>query len=133
MRQVCQSPADAGCGQRTDIAHSAMPEMFESLIFGTRDERVISTSDYVPNESMQDALCTAARRGVRTILILPARNDSRKVAAASRSYYAELLEAGVVIREFVGGLLYSKILTLDSENFVYRISQPGSSQLRPEL
>ena len=101
-----------------------MPEMFESLIFGTRDERVISTSDYVPNESMQDALCTAARRGVRTILILPARNDSRKVAAASRSYYAELLEAGVVIREFVGGLLYSKILTLDSE-----ISFIGSANL----
>ncbi len=95
--------------------HSAMPEMFESLIFSARDELVISTPYYVPNESMQDALCAAAHRGVRTVLILPAKNDSREVAAASRSYYAELLEAGVVIREFVGGLLHSKILTLDGE------------------
>ena len=106
------------------LRHSAMPEMFESLIFGARDELVISTPYYVPNESMQDALCAAARRGVRTILILPARNDSREVAAASRSYYAELLEAGVVIREFVGGLLHSKILTLDGE-----ISLIGSANL----
>jgi cardiolipin synthase len=95
------------------LRHSAMPEMFESLIFSAREELVISTPYYVPNESMQDALCAAAHRGVRTILILPAKNDSREVAAASRSYYAELLEAGVVIREFVGGLLHSKILTLD--------------------
>ena len=106
------------------LRHSAMPEMFESLIFGARDELVISTPYYVPNESMQDALCAPARRGVRTILILLARNDSREVAAASRSYYAELLEAGVVIREFVGGLLHSKILTLDGE-----ISLIGSANL----
>jgi len=97
------------------LRHSAMPEMFESLIFSARDELVISTPYYVPNESLQDALCAAAHRGVRTILILPAKNDSWEVAAASCSYYAELLEAGVVIREFVGGLLHSKILTLDGE------------------
>jgi len=106
------------------LRHSAMPEMFESLIFSAREELVISTPYYVPNESMQDALCAAAHRGVRTILILPAKNDSREVAAASRSYYAELLEAGVVIREFVGGLLHSKILTLDGE-----ISLIGSANL----
>ena len=106
------------------LRHSAMPEMFESLIFSARDELVISTPYYVPNESMQDALCAAAHRGVRTILILPAKNDSWEVAAASRSYYAELLEAGVVIREFVGGLLHSKILTMDGE-----ISLIGSANL----
>jgi len=95
--------------------HSAMAEMFESLIFSAREELVISTPYYVPNESMQDALCSAAYRGVRTVLILPAKNDSREVAAASHSYYAELLEAGVEIREYVGGLLHSKTLTLDGE------------------
>ena len=95
--------------------HSAMAEMFETLIFSAREELVISTPYYVPNESMQDALCAAAYRGVRTVLILPAKNDSREVAAASHSYYAELLEAGVEIREYVGGLLHSKTLTLDGE------------------
>jgi cardiolipin synthase len=97
------------------LRHSAMAEMFESLIFSAREELVISTPYYVPNESMQDALCAAAYRGVRTVLILPAKNDSREVAAASRSYYFGLLEAGVEIHEYVGGLLHSKTLTLDGE------------------
>jgi cardiolipin synthase len=97
------------------LRHSAMAEMFESLIFSAREELVISTPYYVPNESMQDALCAAAYRGVRTVLILPANNDSREVAAASHSYYYGLLQAGVEIHEYVGGLLHSKTLTLDGE------------------
>ena len=106
------------------LRHSAMPEMFESLIFSARQELVISTPYYVPNQSMQAALCAAAHRGVRTTLILPANNDSREVAAACRSYYAELLQAGVDIREYVGGLLHSKTLTLDGH-----ISLIGSANM----
>lgn len=97
------------------LRNSAMPEMFETLIFSARAELVISTPYYVPNQSMQAALCAAAYRGVCVTLILPARNDSMEVAAASRSYYAELLQAGVDIREYVGGLLHSKTLTMDGE------------------
>lgn len=94
---------------------SAMPELFVSLMFAARSELIISTPYYVPNHPMQAALCAAAYRGVHTILIVPARNDSREVAAASRSYYADLLQAGVDIREYVGGLLHSKTVTLDGE------------------
>ncbi|WP_415357555.1 cardiolipin synthase [Halioglobus sp. Uisw_031] len=97
------------------LRHSAMEEVFISLMFSARHELTISTPYYVPNQPMQAALCAAAYRGVQTTLILPARNDSREVAGASRSYYAELLEAGVDIREYVGGLLHSKTLTLDGE------------------
>ena len=64
---------------------------------------------------MQNALCSSAYRGVNTTIIFPARNDSWIVAGASRSYYAELLEAGVTIYEYVGGLLHTKSLTLDGE------------------
>jgi cardiolipin synthase len=45
--------------------------------------------------------------------VFPARNDSREVAAASHSYYRELLEAGVKIHEYVGGLLHTKSMTID--------------------
>jgi len=95
--------------------HSAMPELFESLMYSAREELVVSTPYYVPNESMQAALCAAAYRGVRTTLILPANNDSWAVAATARSYYADLLNAGVEIQEYVSGLLHSKTLTLDGE------------------
>jgi cardiolipin synthase len=76
---------------------------------------VITTPYYVPDESMQNALCAAAYRGVDTTIVFPARNDSWIVAAASRSEYADLLSAGVKIYEYEGGLLHTKSLTLDGE------------------
>ena len=59
-------------------------------------------------------MCSAAYRGVKTTIIFPARNDSWIVGAASHSYYASLLDAGVRIFEYQGGLLHTKSLTADS-------------------
>jgi cardiolipin synthase len=95
--------------------YSAMPEMFETLMYAARRELVISTPYYVPDEAMQAGLCASARRGVHTTIIFPARNDSWIVGAASRSYYADLLAAGVRIFEYQDGLLHTKSLTLDGE------------------
>jgi cardiolipin synthase len=116
----CETPNSANLpaqviGTGPTVRWSAMPEMFEALIHGARHELMITTPYYVPDESIQAALCTSARRGVRTTIIFPRRNDSRIVAAASRSYYAELLAAGVRIFEYPNGLLHSKSLTMDSE------------------
>jgi cardiolipin synthase len=102
-------------GTGPTVRHSAMPEMFESLFHAARRELTISTPYYVPDDSMQNALCAAAWRGVKTTIIFPAKNDSWIVGGASRSYYAGLLEAGVEIFEYVGGLLHTKSLTLDGE------------------
>ena len=102
-------------GTGPTIRYSAMPEMFESLMYTARRELVISTPYYVPDEAMQVGLCASARRGVDTTIIFPARNDSWIVGAASRSYYGDLLAAGVRIYEYEGGLLHTKSLTLDGE------------------
>jgi cardiolipin synthase len=102
-------------GTGPTIRYSAMPEVFETLMYAARRELFITTPYFVPDESMLAALCTSARRGVDTSIIFPARNDSKIVAAASRSYYAELLAAGVKIFEFQSGLLHSKTLTIDGD------------------
>jgi cardiolipin synthase len=111
-------------GTGPTVRFSAMPELFEALIYSARRELVITTPYYVPDESMQAALCASARRGVATSIVFPRRNDSWIVAAASRSYYADLLAAGVRIYEYVGGLLHTKSLTLDGE-----ISLVGSANM----
>jgi cardiolipin synthase len=102
-------------GTGPTIRNSAMPELFETLMYAARRELVISTPYYVPDESMQRALCASARRGVETSIIFPAKIDSWFTAAACHSHYAELLEAGVIIYEYVGGLLHTKSLTIDGE------------------
>ena len=111
-------------GTGPTVRYSAMPEIFESLIYTARRELVISTPYYVPDEPLQAALCACARRGVETTIIFPMRNDSWVVGAASRSYYDNLLSAGVRIFEFKGGLLHTKSLTMDGE-----ISLIGSANM----
>ncbi|BAF71958.1 cardiolipin synthase [Sulfurovum sp. NBC37-1] len=94
---------------------TAIPEMFESLLFTAHERVIITTPYFIPDESLQNALCTTAYRGVETIMIFPRRNDSWVVAAASHSYYEDLLKAGVKIYEYEGGLLHTKSVTVDDE------------------
>ena len=119
LRQPISTPSSGFpaqvIGTGPTVRFSAMPEMFESLIYASRRQLLISTPYYVPDESIQNALCASAHRGVDTIIVFPAKNDSWIVAGASRSYYADLLAAGVRIYEYVGGLLHTKSITLDGE------------------
>jgi len=100
-------------GTGPTVRDAAMSEMFVSLMYAAREDLMITTPYYVPDESMQHAIRAAAHRGVNTTIIFPAKNDSRIVAAASESYYPELLDAGVKVFEYSGGLLHTKSMTLD--------------------
>lgn len=102
----------------------ATPQLFSNLIACAQSELIISTPYFVPDATVLQALCTAAHRGVDVTLIFPKVNDSWIVAAASRSYYRKLLEAGCVIHEFKDGLLHAKTLTADA-----KVCLVGSSNL----
>lgn len=91
----------------------AMRQVSQAAIHLAREELILTTPYFVPDDATNSALMTAARRGVATELVLPARNDSRLVSAASRSYYEPLLESGVIIHEYKQGLLHAKTLTID--------------------
>lgn len=97
------------------LSYPAMTGCFAELIHAARRELVVTTPYFVPDEQLLFALTSAARRGVRVVLVLPRRNDSRVVAGASRSYYRELIAAGVEIHEFRPGLLHAKTMIADSE------------------
>ncbi len=60
-------------GTGPTVRCSAMPEVFETLMYAARRELFITTPYYVPDEAMQNALCTSARRGVSTTIIFPAQ------------------------------------------------------------
>ncbi|MEM6674622.1 MAG: cardiolipin synthase [Planctomycetota bacterium] len=94
---------------------SAMPEMFESLLYSAGREVVITTPYFVPDRPLQQALSAAGYRGIDVTIVFPARNDSWIVAAASHSCYADLLRSGVKIREYEGGLLHTKSFTVDDD------------------
>ena len=93
--------------------HNAMSDMFVASMYAAREELIITTPYFVPDESILRALCAAPLRGVKTILILPKHNDSWLVGNASRSSYAALLACGVQLHEYPLGLLHAKTLTID--------------------
>jgi cardiolipin synthase len=97
------------------FAYDAMPTCFSELIHSAREELVVTTPYFVPDEQLLYALLSAARRGVRVVLVFPKRNDSRFVAGASRSYYGDLLSAGAQIYEFEPGLLHAKTMVVDGK------------------
>ena len=59
------------------------------------------------------ALAHASYRGVRVRIVLPTRHDHPVVLWAGRSFYQELLQAGVEIYEYDAGVVHSKIITVD--------------------
>lgn len=84
-------------------------------IYRARRELVLTTPYFVPDEVMVTALRSAAERGVAVTLIVPAKVDSKLVQRASRASDGDLLEAGVRVMCFEGGLLHTKSVTVDGE------------------
>ncbi|MGE3109343.1 MAG: cardiolipin synthase [Phycisphaerales bacterium] len=110
----------SGPGASPDAIHQLML----TAIYGAREELIITTPYFVPDEALCRALCAAAQRGVAVTLVMPREVDSPLVAAASRSSWIDLLGAGVRICLFRGGLLHAKTFTIDR-----RIGFIGSANL----
>jgi len=94
---------------------NVMSDMFTACIYAARQDLLITTPYFVPDEAILRALCAAPKRGVETTIVFPARNDSWLVGNASRSTYPALLSSGVAVYEYPLGLLHTKSITLDNE------------------
>jgi len=119
LRAVAEQPgghADswvqiAGTGPASQ--NDAMRQLIHTAIHSAQEELIITTPYFVPDSGTMSAILAIARCGVDTTLVLPARNDSRLVAAASGSYYDDLLAAGVHLWHYEPGLLHAKTITVD--------------------
>ena len=78
-------------------------------------EILITTPYFIPGESIQDALIIASLGGVSVKLLVPGISDSMMVNAAARSYYDDLLAAGVEIYLYKKGFVHAKTLVADKK------------------
>ena len=67
----------------------------------------------VLSQEMRNALCFAAQRGVEVIILMPHIPDKKYAFALAKTYYSELLDAGVQIYEFTEGFLHAKTFACD--------------------
>ena len=78
-----------------------------------KEEILITTPYFIPGESLLDALIVASLGGIAVKIIVPGISDSRLVNAAARSYYDDLLAAGVEIYMYKKGFVHAKTMVTD--------------------
>ncbi len=100
-------------------------KLFVALFYAARRLITIATPYFVPDESLMIALTSAAQRGVTVRLIVSEIGDQFLVYHAQRSYYEELLAAGVQIERYRSPvLLHAKHMSIDDD-----IAVIGSSNM----
>jgi len=74
----------------------------------------IQNAYFVPDRLTVEALCSAARRGVRIRIVVPGRHtDARLGRWAAQGLYGELLAAGIQIYEYQPTMMHCKVLVID--------------------
>lgn len=98
-----------------DNEWSVIKNIFFSMISSARESVWIASPYFIPDEDIFSALKVAALSGIDVRLLVPNRPDKRIVFHASRSYFPELMAAGVKIFEYERGFMHSKIIIVDGE------------------
>ena len=88
-------------------------DSFFLAIGSARESIKIATPYFIPNESILNAIVTAAKSGIAVELMVPHRSDSWIVQSASLSFMTVLLEAGVRVFLYEKGFLHSKVMLVD--------------------
>ena len=107
-RGIVQPYADSPMDQEL-TGHSAYLRIIQSA----QDYVYIATPYLIIDDILMRALTLAAKSGVDVRIITPCIPDKPPVHQTTRSYYPELIEAGVRIYEFTPGFMHAKVSVSD--------------------
>ncbi len=89
--------------------------LFWLSFMNARKRLWICNSYFIPDRRLRKAVIERARQGVDVRILVPGNHtDAIPVQAAGRSYYDELLEAGIRIFEFGTSMMHAKTVVIDS-------------------
>ncbi len=88
-------------------------ELLVAMLYAARKRVVITTPYFVPGEPFLEAMRSSARRGVDIRLIVSLHANQPVTQYAQRSYYDDLLSAGIRIHLYRPRFLHAKHLTVD--------------------
>lgn len=104
VQPYCDSPMDS---------ENVGEHVYLHMLNHARDYVYISTPYLIVDDNMISALSLAAKSGVDVRIVTPHMPDKRLVHMTTRSYYRELLDAGVKIYEYSPGFIHSKVFVAD--------------------
>ena len=87
--------------------------VYINILNQAKDYVYIATPYLLISDEMENALCTAAKRGVDVRILMPGIPDKPMVFYMAKSYYPPLLRAGVKIYEYTPGFVHAKSYVCD--------------------
>jgi cardiolipin synthase len=110
-----------------DRRNEPISKSIVSLLNEASDRVWIATGYFVPDDVILAALELAASRGVDVRLLISEKNDHPWLVTVGRSYYGQLLAAGVRIFEYSVGINHAKIMLADDTPQSGTANSHGSS------
>ncbi|MEJ2452877.1 MAG: phospholipase D-like domain-containing protein [Candidatus Thiodiazotropha sp.] len=107
-----------------DTPGEPLHDLLLSALFRARKRIVAVTPYFVPDESLQRALCLAAMRGVQVTLIMPRRSNHRLADFTRSRYLRELWRSGVHVKLIAGSMVHAKGVVVDD-----KLALAGSANL----
>lgn len=92
---------------------SVLHHLLLAAVADAKQDVALLSPYFVPDTAMVLALTAAAYRGVRVRVLVPSRSDNWLVLWAGRTFYQDLLDAGVEVYEYDRGMLHSKEVIVD--------------------
>ena len=89
--------------------------VYLNIINTAKNYVYIFTPYLIIDNEMMTALCLAAKKGVDVKIVTPGIPDKKTVFKLTRSYYRQLIEAGVKIYEYTPGFIHAKVFICDDE------------------
>lgn len=105
----CDSPLDD---------HYVGESVYMDILYNAKNYVHIMTPYLILDSEMLTALTYAARRGVDVRILMPGIPDKPYAFAVAKTFYPELLKAGVRIFQFKPGFLHAKSFVADDEKAV---------------
>ena len=113
MRYTCQAPFHSVVSSPADSTQPIRLLLWLSFI-NARRRIWICNSYFIPDVHLRNAVMDRARAGVEVRILVPGdHTDAVPVQFAGRSYYQELLSAGVRVFEFQPAMMHAKTIVVD--------------------
>ncbi len=109
----CQVPTSIlGSDYGTNFQH--IMEAFFGMIINAKEEVLISTPYFLPNETILNALIITAKSGVKIKLLLPQKTDLSIAYYASQTYLKEVLKNNIEVYYYTKGMMHAKTMIVDN-------------------
>ena len=99
---------------RAGVGDTNVEALYFLAIESARETLDLTAAYFAPRPAFVEALCDAARRGVRVRVLVPGEHiDKEFVRIAGRRSYEALLACGIAVHEYGPTMLHAKTLCID--------------------